>query len=219
MNAVRTGITPIAWLIAPSALLFALFFFLPMGLMAMISLLTGNPVVQPNVDFTTKYYRRILDDSYYFEVIWTTIRIGLLTTFSALLIGYPLAHWMARVRGRTAYAMLMMAVLTPMLTGIVVRTFAWMALLRLSARQFTARPRPGCRRTQLDRGQPGGGLSDGRFRGPLLCCIQSLRDVCDQVGRVLDADRQPDRGVENADLLTNVGRNARVGHGGRQAGK
>ena len=27
MNAVRTGVTPIAWLIAPSALLFALFFF------------------------------------------------------------------------------------------------------------------------------------------------------------------------------------------------
>src|SRR5437016_3881514 len=90
MNAARTGITPIAWLIAPSALLFALFFFLPMGLMAMISLLTA---------------------------------------LAALLIGYPLAHWMARVRGRTAYAMLMMAVLTPMLTGIVVRTFAWMALL------------------------------------------------------------------------------------------
>src|SRR5258705_3368782 len=129
MNAVRTGITPIAWLIAPSALLFALFFFLPMGLMAMISLLTGNPVVQPNVEFTTKYYRRILDDIYYFEVIWTTLRIGLLTTLAALLIGYPLAHWMARIRGRTAYAMLMMAVLTPMLTGIVVRTFAWMALL------------------------------------------------------------------------------------------
>src|SRR5204863_9807088 len=92
MNAVRTGITPIAWLIAPSALLFAPFFFLPMGLMAMISLLSGNPVVQPNVDFRTKYYRRIIDDSYYFEVIWTTIRIGLLTTLSALLSGSPLAH-------------------------------------------------------------------------------------------------------------------------------
>ena len=102
MNAVRTGITPIAWLIAPSALLFALFFFLPMGLMAMISLLTGNPVVQTNVDFTTKYYRRILDDSYYFEVIWTTIRIGLLTTLSALLIGYPLAHWMALLSDKGA---------------------------------------------------------------------------------------------------------------------
>ena len=129
MNATRTAVSPMAWLIAPSALLFALFFFLPMGLMAVISLLSGNPVVQPNVTFTTKQYARILSDSYYFEVIWTTIRIGLLTTVAALLVGYPLAHWMARIRGRTAYALLMMSVLTPMLTGIVVRTFAWMALL------------------------------------------------------------------------------------------
>ena len=87
MSAVRTGVTPIAWLIAPSALLFALFFFLPMGLMAMISLLTGNPVVQSNVTFTGKYYQRIFSDPYYFEVIWTTLRIGLLTTLAALLIG------------------------------------------------------------------------------------------------------------------------------------
>jgi putative spermidine/putrescine transport system permease protein len=129
MNLVRTKVSPIAWLIAPSALLFALFFFLPMGLMALISVMSGNPVVQPNVTFTGKFYTRMLSDSYYFEVIWTTIRIGLLTTAAALLIGYPLAHWMARIRGRTAYAILMMSVLMPMLTGIVVRTFAWMALL------------------------------------------------------------------------------------------
>src|SRR3954464_3227663 len=129
MNALRPGITPIAWLIAPSALLFALFFFLPMGLMAMISLLTGNPVVQPHVAFTGKFYQRLVSDRYYFEVIWTTLRIGLFTTLASLLIGYPLAHWMARVRGRTSYALLMMAVLTPMLTDVVVRTFAWMALL------------------------------------------------------------------------------------------
>src|SRR3954464_8495327 len=114
MNGARAGITPIAWLIAPSALLFALFFFLPMGLMAMISVLSGNPVVQPNVSFTGKHYQRIISDPYYFEVIWTTLRIGLLTTLAALLIGYPLAHWMARIRGRPAYAMLMMAVLTPL---------------------------------------------------------------------------------------------------------
>src|SRR3982074_3311158 len=129
MSAVRTGVTPIAWLIAPSALLFALFFFLPMGLMAKSSLLPRSPFEQPHVSFTGKYYQRIVSDPYYFEVIWTTLRIGLLTTLATLLIGYPLAHWMARIRGRTAYAMLMMTVLTPMLTDIVVRTFAWMALL------------------------------------------------------------------------------------------
>jgi putative spermidine/putrescine transport system permease protein len=68
-------------------------------------------------------------DPYYLEVIWTTIRIGLVTTLVALAIGYPLAHWMARIKSRTGHALLLMAVLAPMLTGIVVRTFAWMTLL------------------------------------------------------------------------------------------
>jgi putative spermidine/putrescine transport system permease protein len=122
-------INGLALLILPSALLFGLFFFLPIGLMAVMSLLTGNPVVMPRVAFTARHYARIVEDSYYLEVIWTTIRIGLWTTLIALLIGYPLAHWMARIRSRAGHALLLMAVLAPMLTGIVVRTFAWMTLL------------------------------------------------------------------------------------------
>jgi putative spermidine/putrescine transport system permease protein len=119
----------LALFILPSALLFTLFFFLPIGLMAVMSCLTGNPVVMPHVTFTTRNYARIVNDSYYLEVIWTTLRIGLLTTLFALVIGYPLAHWMARIKSRAGHALLLMAVLAPMLTGIVVRTFAWMTLL------------------------------------------------------------------------------------------
>jgi len=122
-------INGLSLLILPSALLFALFFFLPIGLMAVMSLLTGNPVVAPRVDLTTRHYARIINDPYYLEVIWTTIRIGLWTTLTSLVIGYPLAHWMARIKSRAGHALLLMAVLAPMLTGIVVRTFAWMALL------------------------------------------------------------------------------------------
>ena len=127
MRRMRTR--PIALLILPSALLFALFFAVPIGLMALMSALTGNPVVAPNVAFTARHYQRIIDDPYYLEVIWTTLRIGLITTACALIVGYPLAHLMARIRSRTAHALLLMAVLAPMLTGIVVRTFAWMTLL------------------------------------------------------------------------------------------
>ena len=119
----------LALFILPSALLFAFFFFLPIGLMALMSVLTGNPVVAPKVAFTTRHYARMIDDPFYLEVIWTTIRIGLVTTLVALAIGYPLAHWMARIKSRTGHALLLMAVLAPMLTGIVVRTFAWMTLL------------------------------------------------------------------------------------------
>src|SRR5688500_13523125 len=48
---------------------------------------------------------------------------------------------------------------------------------------------------------------------------QSLRDISDQIRRVFDADRQPDRGVKNAYFLADVGRNPGMGHAGRQAGK
>jgi putative spermidine/putrescine transport system permease protein len=128
-SATAPRINGLALFILPSALLFVLFFFLPIGLMAVMSLLTGNPVVMPHVAFTARHYQRLVDDSYYLEVIWTTIRIGLWTTLIALVIGYPLAHWMARIKSRTGHALLLMAVLAPMLTGIVVRTFAWMTLL------------------------------------------------------------------------------------------
>ena len=59
----------------------------------------------------------------------------------------------------------------------------------------------------------------GHVRGLQLCRVQSLLDIGDQIGGVLDADRQPDRGVENAYFLADVGRNAGVGHACGQAGK
>src|SRR5467141_3601508 len=41
-------------------------------------------------------------------------------------------------------------------------------------------------------------------QGAQLCLVQGLRDISDQIGRVFDADRQPDRGVENAYFLADV---------------
>src|SRR6476660_10471455 len=47
-------------------------------------------------------------------------------------------------------------------------------------------------------------------QGVQLCLVQGLRDVGDQIGGVFDANRQPDRGVENAYFLAEVSRNAGV---------
>lgn len=129
---VRRGpaVSPIAWAIGPAVLLFVVFFVLPFGVMALLSVLTGNPAVQPNVTFTTRHYERFLADSLYFEALVATLRIGAITTLAALVIGYPLAHLMARTHSRIGHALLLMAVIAPMLTGIVVRTFAWMTLLQ-----------------------------------------------------------------------------------------
>jgi len=126
----RPAISPVAWAIGPALLLFVVFFVAPFGAMALLSFLSGNPTTNPNVFFTTRHYERLVGDTLYFEALVATLRIGAITTLVSLLVGYPLAHWMARIQSRTGHALLLMAVIAPMLTGIVVRTFAWMTLLQ-----------------------------------------------------------------------------------------
>jgi putative spermidine/putrescine transport system permease protein len=132
MNANTSRPSPIAWLIAPALLLFLLFFVLPFGVMAAMSLFSGNPISNPNAVLTTRHYQRFIEDSagIYHDALWATLRIGLITTVISLLIGYPLAHWMARMHSRLGHALALMAVIAPLLTGIVVRTFAWMTILQ-----------------------------------------------------------------------------------------
>src|SRR5438270_940256 len=124
--------SPIAWLIAPAVLLFVLFFVLPFGVMVVMSIFSGNPVTNPNAFLTARHYERFIFDTagIYHDSLWATLRIGFITTVVALLVGYPLAHWMARMHSRLGHALALMAVIAPLLTGIVVRTFAWMTILQ-----------------------------------------------------------------------------------------
>jgi putative spermidine/putrescine transport system permease protein len=146
----RARISPVAWLVAPALLLFIVFFVLPFAVMAVLSFLTGNPASARSVSFTLRQYERMIDDDLYPEALWATLRLGILSTIAALLLGYPLAHWMARIRSRLGHALLLMAVIAPMLTGIVVRTFAWMTILQdrgvinqtLMAWGITSKPLP-----------------------------------------------------------------------------
>src|SRR5690242_99379 len=113
MSRSRRQIRPsrIRWLIVPAVLLFSLFFVLPFGVLGVMSFLSGSPVNAPSVHLTLRHYERFLADDLYLEALWATLRIGLITTLAALLIGYPLAHLMARVRSRIGHAVLLMAVI------------------------------------------------------------------------------------------------------------
>ena len=72
MSAVTSRPSPIAWLIAPALLLFVLFFVLPFGVMAMMSLFSGNPVTNPNAVLTTRHYQRFIE----IRPASTTMRCG-----------------------------------------------------------------------------------------------------------------------------------------------
>jgi putative spermidine/putrescine transport system permease protein len=115
-------------MVAPAALVFLVFFAVPFLVMATMSLLTANPLLRPDASFTLGHYERMADDIYYYEVLWQTLRLGLLTTALSLLMGYPLAFLLARIRSAAGRTLLLMAVIAPMVMGLVVRTYAWLGM-------------------------------------------------------------------------------------------
>lgn len=118
-----------ALLLAPAGLFFVVLFLAPIAVMLIFSLLSGNPMWQPDVTLTTQHYDRLLGDVYYLDALLNTLELGLWVTVISVIVAYPLAYRMVRIRSsgwRTAF---FIAVLSPMMTGLVIRTYAWMTIL------------------------------------------------------------------------------------------
>ena len=105
------------WLV-PALAFLALFFFVPILLMAGRSL----------PDFSVKLYGEIFRTPLYFLVIANTFRIATIVTVLCLLLGYPIAYWLSGLTARRANLCLVF-VLVPYFTSVLVRTYAWMVLL------------------------------------------------------------------------------------------
>jgi len=108
----------IVLLALPALLFLAVVLFLP--LLDLLSLGVASGTFEP--------YRKALGDSLYLAVIGQTFGIALATTIICLLLGYPVAYFFATTRG-VALAIGFICVLLPFWTSLLVRTYAWMALL------------------------------------------------------------------------------------------
>jgi putative spermidine/putrescine transport system permease protein len=78
--------------------------------------------------FTFENYVRFFGEPFYREVLFTTIGLAILCTLSSLLLGLPVAYFLARTTSRFK-SLLVIAVLFPLLVGNVVRAAGWMAFL------------------------------------------------------------------------------------------
>jgi putative spermidine/putrescine transport system permease protein len=105
----------------PLALFFAAFFAVPLVLLLWVSL-------QGNGTPDMAQYARFFADGLGARVLLQTLRIGLETTLGSLLLAYPLAliYRSAPGWGRSVITLI---VLLPLLTSVVVRTFAWIVIL------------------------------------------------------------------------------------------
>jgi putative spermidine/putrescine transport system permease protein len=105
----------------PLALFFAAFFAVPLLLLLWVSLQGSSA---PGME----QYARFFADGLGVRVLLQTLRIGLETTLGCLLLAYPLALIYRSAPG-WARSVITLTVLLPLLTSVVVRTFAWIVIL------------------------------------------------------------------------------------------
>ena len=125
---------PMLWLLA--------FFLAPFFVLGRISLaeaIIARPPYTPlfergpdgalQIFASLENYRFLLADSLYRNAYLSSIRIALVSTIFALLIGYPIAYYIARAP-EPRRSMLLLLVILPFWTSFLLRVYAWMGFLR-----------------------------------------------------------------------------------------
>jgi len=126
-------ITPYAWLL--------LFFLAPFFIIFKISL--ADPVVAlppftPLIDWAASGWARIqvtldnylflFQDPYYVTIYLSSLKIAALSTVLCLLLGYPMAYFIARQPAHRRN-LLLLAVILPFWISFLLRVYAWIGLL------------------------------------------------------------------------------------------
>lgn len=109
---------------SPLAAFFVLFFLAPLLLLIVISFYATPDLKSFGID----QYAKIASDGFTLPVLLDTLWLGVQTTLLCLVLGYALAWSYVRSPG-ALQKVLMLIIIMPLLTSVVVRTFAWVVIL------------------------------------------------------------------------------------------
>jgi len=115
-------------MIAPADLYLFLLIVLPLLLVAGLSFLSRGEYGQVVFKFNLGNYARLFN-AIYGKIMIFSIGVGVGTTMLCLLIGYPVAYYLARTSSRTR-SLLLFLILLPFWTNFIIRIYAWMMILR-----------------------------------------------------------------------------------------
>jgi len=116
-------------LLGPGLSWLLVFFALPLTFIFVVSL--GQRDAYGGVDMShlsLQNYLRALEPTF-LPTVWNSLRYASLTTVLSIVIAYPMAYWISRYGGRRK-ALLLVLVMLPFWTSYVIRTYAWMIILR-----------------------------------------------------------------------------------------
>ena len=100
---------------------------LPMALIALYSVMEQcNSII--SFSFTLEHYIKFFTDRDFLLILWRSLMIAVKTTIICLLLGYPVAYFIARSREKVQNA-LILCITLPMWINMLVRTYAWIGML------------------------------------------------------------------------------------------
>jgi len=116
-----------SWFLLPARVWMALFFAAPLAIVCAYSFLTRGDYGGVEQPWTLENLAR-LADPLYLAILWRSVWIAALATLLCALLGFPLALFISRAgRRKNLYLQL---VLLPFWTSFLVRTYAWLFILR-----------------------------------------------------------------------------------------
>lgn len=111
-------------LVLPLAALFVAFFVAPLCVLIALSLSKDANIAS----FTAANYTKFFGDSFNYAILFETLLLGVKATLVCLLFGYPIA-WICVRSSARLQSIIVFLVILPILTSVVVRTFAWIVIL------------------------------------------------------------------------------------------
>ncbi|MEP6713953.1 MAG: ABC transporter permease [Terriglobia bacterium] len=115
------------WFLLPARVWMALSFAAPLAFVCGYAFLTRGDFGGVDRPWTLESFAR-LADPIYLGILWRSVWIAAAATASCVLLGFPLALFIARAgKRRNLYLQL---VLLPFWTSFLVRTYAWLFILR-----------------------------------------------------------------------------------------
>ncbi|GIP34098.1 ABC transporter permease [Paenibacillus sp. J2TS4] len=109
-------------LLAPAMIILLGVFIIPM---IYIFLLSFQDEEQ---QFTIANYLLFVQDPYYLQIMWRTIKVSLLTVISCLVLAYPVALFMSKASGKVR-GFVTFLIISPHLISVVIRNFGWVVIL------------------------------------------------------------------------------------------
>ena len=129
-----------AWFLAPSWAVMVFLFLAPLAIILFYSFLTRGTYGGIALPWSAENYQRLIDPLYWIILI-RSFGIAAAATLLCLMLGFPLALFISRSgRRKTMYLSL---VILPFWTSFLIRTYAWMFLLRDTGLINTALKRMG----------------------------------------------------------------------------